>query len=191
MANNISKCFWTCMIVAMTNCLLLGGLIQQQTFNRWFFISRETISIAWKMPIHWGVHSSHQRWLDNLFWNCQAEVFTCYYVSDFKIWASIPKSRIAECHMHHISLVLVEPCCWRHIPRSLNLIKGSFLFWKNHWFKFWLVEDPKSPWWRHTWFWNIFFQDYFAKQPCNCSGAANIMNQVIRLWFKLTSSTLF
>jgi hypothetical protein len=36
------------MIVAMTNCLLLGGLIQQQTFNMWFFISRETISV----PIH-------------------------------------------------------------------------------------------------------------------------------------------
>lgn len=33
----------TCMIVAMTSCLLLGGLIQQQTFNMWFFISRETI----------------------------------------------------------------------------------------------------------------------------------------------------
>ncbi len=33
MANNISNYSWTCMIVAMTNCLLLGGLIQQQTFN--------------------------------------------------------------------------------------------------------------------------------------------------------------
>jgi hypothetical protein len=41
MAKNILKCFGTCMIVAMTSCLLLGGLIQQQTFKMWSFISQE------------------------------------------------------------------------------------------------------------------------------------------------------
>jgi hypothetical protein len=123
MANNISKCSWTCMIVAMTSCLLFGGLIQQQTFNMWFFISREIISIAWEMPIHWGVHSSHQKWLEHLFWNSHAKVFTCFYVLDFKIWTSILKSKIAKCHVHYISSVLVEPSCRRLIPKSFNLTK--------------------------------------------------------------------
>ncbi len=30
--------YWICIIVAMTNYLLHGGLIQQQTFNMWYFI---------------------------------------------------------------------------------------------------------------------------------------------------------
>jgi hypothetical protein len=126
------------------------------------------------MAIHWGVHSSHQRWLHNFFWICQGAMFTCCYVLDFKKWTSIPKSRIDECHMHHISSLLVEPSCWRNFMNHLVSLKVNLFFKKViglafDWVKILALLMEANLILEH------FSSNHYAKQPCNCFGITNTM----------------
>jgi hypothetical protein len=140
------------------------------------------------MPIHWGVHSSHSRWLDNFFWIYQGAMFTCCYVFDFKIWTLILESRIDECHMHHISSLLVESSCWGNFMDHLVSLKVHLCFEKVIGLAFDQVKILALLW-KQTWSWNIFFlimQNNHAialKLPILC-------NLVTWLWFKFASNAL-
>jgi hypothetical protein len=60
MKRNTSRHSWTCMNVLMTNCWLVCGLILQQTFNLWFFISWANITNCIKSALSLGSCSSKQ-----------------------------------------------------------------------------------------------------------------------------------
>ncbi len=58
MGRNTSRHSWTCMNVLTTNCWLVCGLILQQTFNLWFFISWANITNCIKSALSLGSCSS-------------------------------------------------------------------------------------------------------------------------------------
>jgi hypothetical protein len=141
------------------------------------------------MLIHWGVHSSHQRWLDNVFWIYQGAMFTCCYVLDFKIWTSIPKK---NWWMPHASYIFIIDWTFllRKLYGSFSLTKGSFVFWESHWFSFWSSEDPSFFSWEQTWSWNISLQIIMQNNHAIALELPILCNPITRLWFKFASNTL-
>jgi len=117
-------------------------------------------------------------------------VFTCYYVLDIKIWTSILKSRIDECHMHHISSLLVQPSCWGNFIDHLVSLKVHLCFEKVIGLTFDQVKILAFFLWKPTWSWNISLQIIMQNNHAIALELPILCNPVTWLWFKFASNTL-